>query len=230
VRRWHTGRVSDGGNTHSTGTTSGGKGWDFFVSYTQADRRWAEWIAWALEEAGWRVLVQAWDFTPGSNWIRGMDNGVSHATRTVVVLSDAYARSVYGAAEWRAAWAADPDGATRKLLVARIEDCARPGLLGQVVSFDLFGVAQDDAQAELLRAAHLAVSGQRAKPATAPPFPSAPAAAPARPPFPDAADQPTATPAALPGAIHIGTISAPDGQAIGINHGTVAQTRTSPGR
>jgi hypothetical protein len=25
---------------------------DFFISYTGADRRWAEWIAWQLEEAG----------------------------------------------------------------------------------------------------------------------------------------------------------------------------------
>ena len=35
-------------------------GWDFFVSYTQADRGWAEWIAWQLEEDGYRVLLQAW--------------------------------------------------------------------------------------------------------------------------------------------------------------------------
>jgi TIR domain len=42
-------------------------GWDFFVSYTQADRGWAVWIAWLLEEAGYRVLVQAWDMVPGNN-------------------------------------------------------------------------------------------------------------------------------------------------------------------
>ena len=35
--------------------------WDFFVSYTQADRAWAEWIAWILEEDHYRVLIQAWD-------------------------------------------------------------------------------------------------------------------------------------------------------------------------
>jgi TIR domain len=32
---------------------------DFFVSYTQVDQAWAEWIAWLLEEDGYRVLVQA---------------------------------------------------------------------------------------------------------------------------------------------------------------------------
>jgi TIR domain-containing protein len=36
-----------------------GSGWDFYISYTQADRAWAEWIAWILEEDGHHVLVQA---------------------------------------------------------------------------------------------------------------------------------------------------------------------------
>jgi hypothetical protein len=39
---------------------------DFFVSYTGVDRQWAEWIACVLEEAGHTVVLQAWDFRPGS--------------------------------------------------------------------------------------------------------------------------------------------------------------------
>jgi transposase-like protein len=41
---------------------------DFFVSYTSADRAWAEWIAWQLEADGYKVVVQAWDFTAGRDW------------------------------------------------------------------------------------------------------------------------------------------------------------------
>jgi hypothetical protein len=41
------------------GSSSAGRRWDFFVSYTQADRAWAEWVAWQLEEMGFRVLFQA---------------------------------------------------------------------------------------------------------------------------------------------------------------------------
>ncbi len=145
---------------------------DFFVSYTGADRAWAEWIAWILEEAGYQVLIQAWDFMPGSNWVAGMQDGVTRAARTIAVLSDDYARSVYGAAEWRAAWAADPDGQARKLLVFRIEECPRPGLLAQIVSVDLFGVGQEGARRAVLAAA----GGERGKPATAPDFPGGPAA------------------------------------------------------
>ncbi|MEX5631567.1 TIR domain-containing protein [Parafrankia sp. FMc2] len=172
--------MSNGDNTDSV--TAGEGGWDFFVSYTQPDQPWAEWIAWNLEEAGYQVLIQAWDFIPGSNWVTGMNEGVARSARTIAVLSHAYARSVYGAAEWRAAWASDPTGETRKLLAVRVEDCLRPGLLGQVVSLDLFGLAPDDARSKLLQAARLTVSGTRAKPTTAPPFPSSTGAAP--PPFP----------------------------------------------
>jgi hypothetical protein len=32
---------------------------DFFVSYTSADRAWAEWIVWQLEAEGYKVVVQA---------------------------------------------------------------------------------------------------------------------------------------------------------------------------
>ena len=84
--------------------------WDFFISYAQADRPWAEWIAWLLEEEGYRVLVQAWDFVSGSNGVAGMSNGVLSSVRTIAVLSDAYLRSGYGSAEWQSAWAADPSG------------------------------------------------------------------------------------------------------------------------
>lgn len=47
---------------------------DFFISYNSADRTWAEWIAWQLEEAGYTTVLQAWDFRPGSN------EGVEHGT------------------------------------------------------------------------------------------------------------------------------------------------------
>jgi hypothetical protein len=35
---------------------------DFFISFNKADRAWATWIAWVLEEAGYSVFFQDWDF------------------------------------------------------------------------------------------------------------------------------------------------------------------------
>ncbi|MGH3695993.1 MAG: toll/interleukin-1 receptor domain-containing protein [Pseudonocardiaceae bacterium] len=49
------------------------------VSEQLVGRGWAEWIAWQLEDAGFRILLQAWDFVPGSNWISTMHAGVQDA-------------------------------------------------------------------------------------------------------------------------------------------------------
>lgn len=124
-----------------TVTESSRDGWDFFISYAQADQLWAEWIAWTLEEDGYRVLVQAWDFVPGSNWVRGMQAGVTDADRMIAVFSSRYLRSVYGSAEWQTVWASDPSGTSRKLPVVRVEECGRPGLAG-VIGVDLLRISE----------------------------------------------------------------------------------------
>jgi phage replication-related protein YjqB (UPF0714/DUF867 family) len=46
---------------------------DFFISYTGADRAWAEWIADTLERAGYSTVLQEWDFRPGENFIHRMN-------------------------------------------------------------------------------------------------------------------------------------------------------------
>jgi hypothetical protein len=158
---------------------------DFFISYTQADRAWAEWIAWLLEEDGHQVLLQAWDFVAGSHWVQGMRAGVSRSERTIAVLSPDYLASEYGTAEWTAAWEADPLGAKRKLLTVRVRECDRPDLLGKVVSTDLFGIAEADARVRLRSMVSSAVTG-RAKPAAAPGFPGDERVMPREPRFPAA--------------------------------------------
>lgn len=140
---------------------------NFFISYTAADRHWAEWIAWELEEAGYTTILQAWDFTPGSHFVTAMHLATQITEGTIAVLSRAYLESAYSEQEWQAAWADDPSGAERKLLVLRIEDCPRPGLLGQVVSEDLFGVGKELARTRLLAA----VQEGRRKPPMPPQFP-----------------------------------------------------------
>ena len=146
--------------------------WDFFVSYAQADRAWAEWIAWILEEDGHRVLVQAWDFVPGTNWVQGMQTGIQDAARVIAVLSPDYLASVYGGAEWRAAWVSDPQGTDRRLLTVRVAACDWPALLDQMVGVDLCGLTESAAKARLQEMVSAAITG-RAKPAESPTFPGA---------------------------------------------------------
>ncbi len=145
--------------------------WDFFVSYTEADKAWAEWIAWQLEtEAGFKVLIQAWDLVPGAHSMTQMGVGIRGSDRTLAVLSHAYLHSVYEQAEWQAAYRHDPGGVARKLIPIRIEECPHPGLLDGVVSFDLFGLSVDQARARLFTNIQSALKG-RGKPDSEPIFP-----------------------------------------------------------
>ena len=153
--------MTNGGGVDAA--ANGEVGWDFFVSYTKDDQSWAEWIAWQLEEAGFRVLVQAWDFVPGSHWMTRLADGVRGAYRVIAVISDAYSRSPFERAMWEEALAADPDGLTRRVIPIRVEDCDRPVLLNRVQSFDLFGLTDDEARAVLLGSIQAAVEG-RGKP------------------------------------------------------------------
>src|SRR5215218_6117017 len=81
---------------------------DFFISYTGADGAWAEWIAWALEEAGYSCTLQAWDFAPGTSFVLQMQQVTERCGRTIAVLSEGYLKSTYAAAEWAAAFVVDP--------------------------------------------------------------------------------------------------------------------------
>ena len=144
--------------------------WDFFVSYTQADRAWAEWIAWQLEQDRHRVLVQAWDFVGGTHWVTRMQEGIRDAARTIAVLSPDYLDSVFGGAEWQAAWAVNPDGSDRRLLTVRVSECQPPPLLAGLVGADLFGIEEAKARARLRSYIAGALLG-RAKPGTEPEFP-----------------------------------------------------------
>jgi hypothetical protein len=144
---------------------------DFFVSYNSADRDWAVWISWQLEEAGYGVLLQDWDFVPGSSWPFGMERGVTLCERTVAVLSPAYMRSVYGRQEWLAALSRDPQGLVRRLVPVMVEACTPEGLLAGVVHIDLTAVTDGEvARARLLAGIGGARDG-RIKPTVPPCFP-----------------------------------------------------------
>jgi hypothetical protein len=134
---------------------------DFFISYASDDGRWANWIGLILRKEEYRVLLHASDSPPITSWFAAMEAGIRRAARTVVVLSEQSVRSVYGHAEWQAAWAADRSWLERTL-VARVTDCTRPGVLSGVFSFDLFGVDETAAAEGLLRAARLSAAGVRA--------------------------------------------------------------------
>ena len=56
----------------------------FFISYSSADRAWAEWVAWELEEEGYTTIIAARDFHPSSNWAIEMQKAAAQAERTMI--------------------------------------------------------------------------------------------------------------------------------------------------
>ncbi|MFI1732609.1 TIR domain-containing protein [Streptomyces acidicola] len=166
---------------------------DFFVSYSPADERWASWIAWTLEEAGYRTVLQAWDFVPGTNFVDFMDRGVSESAAVIAVLSRNYERSRYGRMEWQAALRADPDAPERRLLTVRVEDIPVEGLLATITYVDLVPVSDPSAARELLLTRVRQALDGRARPSLSPGYPGGnglPASAPASPPEPAAPPAP----------------------------------------
>ncbi|RQO63051.1 hypothetical protein DBR47_00290 [Paucibacter sp. KBW04] len=142
---------------------------DFFISYNRADKRWAEWIAWQLESGGYSVLIQAWDFRQGGNYVLDMQRALEDSRRTLLVLSPDFLRSQFTAPEWAATFAKDPSGSQGLLLPVRVRECQPSGLLAQLVYVDLVGLKNQAQARELLLQG--AAQG-RVKPAIEPGMPA----------------------------------------------------------
>jgi len=160
--------VSDTTKLSSSTTVSGSSGMkDFFISYNHADKTWAEWIAWTLEEAGYTVLIQSWDFRPGNNFVVEMARATEGTRKTIAVLSQDYLNAAFTQSEWAAAFARDPLSKKHTLIPIRVRDCEPEGFLRSIIYIDLVGLSERDA-----RSAILGALTERAKPDQAPFFPA----------------------------------------------------------
>jgi WD40 repeat protein len=132
-----------------------------FISYNRADGDWAEWIAGAVESAGYEPVIQAWHFRPGENFVLRMQQATTEAAITIAVFKAEFAQP-----EWAAAFAQDPTGEKRQLIPVRVTPCTLHGLLKPIIYVDLVNLGEQDAGRALLDG--LKPSG---KPAQPPPFP-----------------------------------------------------------
>lgn len=142
---------------------------DFFISYNGADKMWAEWIAWQLEEAGFTTILQAWDFRPGANFVLKMQEASKKAKRTIAVLSPNYLSADFTQPEWTEAFRQDPQGTKGILVPVMVRDCRRElaGLWPQIIYINLVGLNEQVARKALLEG----IVRGRNKPETPPVFP-----------------------------------------------------------
>ena len=141
----------------------------FFVSYTGSDKKWAEWIAWIVEENPKReAIIQAWDFRPGENFILNMDNAARRADKTILVLSKEYFESPYCTAEWTAAFREALTG-NSKIIPIKVEKNFQipKGMLRPYAYIDVSKVEEEQAKQLILDA----LNDKRKKPTIPPSFP-----------------------------------------------------------
>jgi len=121
-----------------------------------------------LQDAGYSVILQSWDFKAGQNFIHKMDKASKNSKRTIAVLSPDYLKATYTVPEWTAAFRQDPKGEKGKLVPVHVRECKKQlnGILGPIAYIDLAGKDEATARQQLLddiRGSH--------RPTTPPPFP-----------------------------------------------------------
>ncbi|HLK95736.1 MAG TPA: FxSxx-COOH system tetratricopeptide repeat protein, partial [Nocardioidaceae bacterium] len=141
-----------------------GRGTDFFISHAGRDTAWAEWLAWQLQQAGYRVELDVWDWAPGEDFVARMQSALESADRLLAVCSEAYFASAFGGAELRAAFAGSAADEGR-IVPVLVEPVTLPALYASLIRLDLTDL--DEAAA----AARLRARLTRARPTGPPPFP-----------------------------------------------------------
>jgi hypothetical protein len=123
--------------------TSGDRRFDFFISRSGPDKSIAIFIARILTEAGYRVILQDWDFGH-KDFVSMMDAALQQSHRVITLLSHAYLRSEFCGAEWRAIFAEDPKNWGQRLLLFRVDKCQPQGLLSLLAYTDLVPVLESE--------------------------------------------------------------------------------------
>ncbi len=122
---------------------------DFFVTYHAADQRWAEGIGRRLEEAGYSVELQSWDYWARSSFVLEMFAVSAIAESTIALLSPDFLADNLARPEWVAAYAQDPTGAEGILIPVRVRDCDVATPLPDTPFLDLAGL-EDAAAVQVL--------------------------------------------------------------------------------
>jgi hypothetical protein len=141
-----------------------GRGTDFFISHAGRDTGWAEWLAWQLQQAGYTVELDVWDWAPGEDFVARMSSTLESSDRLLAVCSEAYFASAFGGAELRAAFVRQAK-AEGRIVPVLVEPVTLPPLYATLIHLDLTGLDEAAAAARLL--ARLAGG----RPTGPPPFP-----------------------------------------------------------
>lgn len=123
---------------------------DFFVSYTGSDINFATWVAEVLESENYSVIIQAWDFRPGDNFVTKINDSLKECKKLIVILSESYLKSKWCEAEWTVKLAEQIRLNERRIIPIRIEPVNLEGLLSPIVYVDIVDKTEEAAKTEIL--------------------------------------------------------------------------------
>ena len=123
---------------------------DYFVAYHAADQDWAEWVGQRLQEAGYTVELQSYDYWARSSLILEMFAVAAIADATIALLSPEFLADNLARPEWQAAHAQDPTATRGILLPVRVRECDVSGALPGLEYVDLVGLGGEEAGEALL--------------------------------------------------------------------------------
>lgn len=139
---------------------------DFWISYTNADRSWADWIAWVVEENGYTSRLQSWDVHLEDEWrtkVKEIEASLENQL-SIILFSESFLEKLGTRTKWeptdgwnRAAFelrkVADRQlkGSLRflpnsQLISVRVEECQLTGTFKGIQYLDLVGASETEAE------------------------------------------------------------------------------------
>jgi hypothetical protein len=110
--------------------------YEVFISYSPADREWAEdWLRPRLEQAGLRVCTDD-DFEPGVPKLINIERAVGNSRQALLVLTPAWIDSEWSEFAALLSQSSDPAARQRQLLPLMLQPCRVPPRIGMLTSID----------------------------------------------------------------------------------------------
>ena len=143
---------------------------DFFISYNhnRSDNRWARWIAWILEDEGYDIILDQWDFLTGDLWLKKMHEAASQSRFTVGLFSPDTLTSDFVWLELSAALAKQRAGNPHRLIPILVRKLDDLGIFSGIKCADVSELVETEAREAVLKA----VARTRNKPSSPPGFPA----------------------------------------------------------
>jgi hypothetical protein len=123
---------------------------DFFVSHAGSDAKWAGWIAAQLQNVGFSVLLDIWNWSAGEDVVKAMADGLDRAERVIAIYSEAYFSRQFAQQEFRAAFHNTTQSEKPRIVPVVVEECDVPELYSTLLQINLIGLNETAARQRLL--------------------------------------------------------------------------------